>query len=292
MEKAANKLYDALWRLYQRPDRPVPWANGGNLPWDDPAFSERMLREHLDQTHGAASRVDQERAAQIPWLINHLSLQPGMHLLDVTCGPGLYAVAFAQNQIQVTGIDFAPAAVNHARRLARETGVSDICQFIQHDVRTFNFPSAEFEAATVLYGQLAVMTKSEALNLIKNVYRALKPGGTLILELLNSERIDKSESSWWFTDDRGLWGDTPFLCLGERQWHDAEQISIERYHVFHLDNGKVDEVILCDQLYTVDDMKEMLQAAGFRDICHFLQWDNLPLYDAVEWVVYKGVKKS
>ncbi len=291
MEKPANKLYDALWRLFQRPDHPVPWAYGGNLPWDDPAFSERMLREHLDQTHGAASRVDQERAAQIPWLINHLSLQPGMHLLDVTCGPGLYAVAFAQNQIQVTGVDFAPAAVRHARRLAQEAGVSDICQFIEHDVRTFDFPSDEFEAATILYGQLAVMTKSEALDLIKNVYRALKPGGTFILELLNPERIDKSESTWWFTDDRGLWGDSPFLCLGERQWRAEDQISIERYHVFHLEEGEVDEIILCDQLYAVEDLKAMLHTAGFRDVCHFSQWDNLPLNDAAEWLVYKGVKK-
>jgi len=26
------------------------------FPWDDPAFSERMLKEHLNQSHGAASR--------------------------------------------------------------------------------------------------------------------------------------------------------------------------------------------------------------------------------------------
>jgi cyclopropane fatty-acyl-phospholipid synthase-like methyltransferase len=54
-----------------------------------------MLREHLDESHGAASRVAKERELQIEWLWAKLGLQPGMRLLDITCGPGLYAVAFA-----------------------------------------------------------------------------------------------------------------------------------------------------------------------------------------------------
>ena len=58
MSEQRQAFVNALWRLYNRPNQPTPWAYGGNLPWDDPAFSERMLREHLDQTHGAASRVD------------------------------------------------------------------------------------------------------------------------------------------------------------------------------------------------------------------------------------------
>jgi len=33
---------------------PEPWAE--KIPWDDPAFSERMLKEHLSQEHDAASR--------------------------------------------------------------------------------------------------------------------------------------------------------------------------------------------------------------------------------------------
>lgn len=35
---------------------PAPWAEGDNIPWDEPTFSERMLREHLSQHHEMASR--------------------------------------------------------------------------------------------------------------------------------------------------------------------------------------------------------------------------------------------
>ena len=56
IEPSAAHLAEALWQIYQRSQPPVPWRDGNNLPWDDPAFSERMLKEHLDQSHGAASR--------------------------------------------------------------------------------------------------------------------------------------------------------------------------------------------------------------------------------------------
>ena len=85
----------ALRHLYDRPQPPVPWRHGGNLPWDDPAFSERMLQEHLDQSHGAASRRLPEIRGQVQVMWDWLGLDPGARLLDVTCGPGLYAAEFA-----------------------------------------------------------------------------------------------------------------------------------------------------------------------------------------------------
>ena len=101
----------ALWRIYRRSQPAVPWRDGVNLPWDDPLFSERMLREHLDQSHGAASRQQPELLRQVDWLWEHLDLQPGCRILDITCGPGLYAVELARRGARITGIDFSPASI-------------------------------------------------------------------------------------------------------------------------------------------------------------------------------------
>ena len=113
-----------MWRIFHRPERPRPWQNGGNLPWDDPEFSARMLREHLDQSHGAASRKAQERAAAAGLAVGKMGWRRDAHVLDVTCGPGLYAVALAGRGCQVTGIDFGPAAIAYARELAAAQGVA------------------------------------------------------------------------------------------------------------------------------------------------------------------------
>ncbi len=140
MSELEQRFSDILWRLYHRPDPPQPWVDDGNLPWNDPAFSQRMLREHLDQSHGAASRVTSERELMIKWLYQKLGLEQGAALLDITCGPGLYAVDFAQRGCQVTGIDFVPAAIAYAREIwPCSMALLADCISLQRDVRSSRF---------------------------------------------------------------------------------------------------------------------------------------------------------
>ncbi|MCB0064149.1 MAG: methyltransferase domain-containing protein [Caldilineaceae bacterium] len=286
----AQKLLAALWEIYRRPQRPEPWTFGGNLPWDEPAFSERMLREHLDQAHGAASRVTEERQLQLDWIWSTVKLQAGMAVCDLTCGPGLYAVELAKRGCTVTGVDFGPAAVAYARQLATAAGVHERCTILQEDIRSVTLPPATFDVVLLIYGQLAVFTKAEAQALIEKAASLLKPGGTFVIELLNQDRVDKTSSNWWFTDDRGLWGDTPFLHLGERFWDDEQEIAYERFHILHLESGEYTEVHLCDQSYAVTTMQTMIREAGFTHVDVYPRWGGLPLYDADEWIVYVGRK--
>ena len=76
MHTEPNTLTRALWRIYNRPDPSPLWQGGGNLPWNDPAFSARMLREHLDESHRA-------------WAARHRRrLQPSIHRLCSPTGRG------------------------------------------------------------------------------------------------------------------------------------------------------------------------------------------------------------
>jgi len=283
-------LHDALWRIYRRVERPAAWTNEGNLPWNDPAFSKRMLTEHLDETHSAASRTMAERTQQIDWLWNKLTLGVNAHLLDITCGPGLYATALAQKGCTVTGIDFGPAAIEHAQKLARHQGVSMRCHFLEEDIRKMLLPSAKYDAAIFLYGQLAVLPREQAKIVLQKIARSLKTGSKLCIELLNPQHVDKSDSSWWFTDDTGLWGDKPFLHLGERFWDEGERCSTERYTILQLETGLQKVIHLSDQMYSTDEIIVLLKEVGFSKIDLYAQWDTLALYDAEEWNVFVATK--
>jgi len=285
-----RSLANALWRLYRRPERPIPWAFGGNLPWNDPAFSERMLHEHLDESHGAASRQETERKLVVEWLWSKLDLAPGARVLDVTCGPGLYAVALAERGCQMTGVDFGPASIAYARRLAEERNVLKRCHFVEADVRQMPFEKDQFDEALFLYGQLSVFTVDETSALLRKIASYLRPGGRLVVELLAPDRLDKKDGSWWFTDDKGLWGDEPFLHLGERFWLEEEQIVVERFYTLDLESGTMEEVILCDQSYAASAMVQLMRSAGFSTVDVLPAWDGLKLYDAPEWIIYVARK--
>ena len=285
-----EQIADALWRIYRRPEHPAAWENGGNLPWNDPDFSKRMLREHLDESHGAASRRSAERALQVDWLWEKLRLAPGSRVLDMTCGPGLYSVALAQRGCQVTGVDFSPASIAYAREQAAAAGVDDACTFIESDVRAFMPEAGAYDAALFIYGQLAVFSREDADALLQTVATALRPGGRACVELLDQERIDKKQSTWWYTDDSGLWGEAPFLHLGERQWDAEAAMSLERFYVIHLETGVFDEVLLCDQSYAAQDMVAKMERAGLAGADIYPAWDGLALKDAQEWVVFVASK--
>lgn len=288
----SNKLNpsfnDLLWKIYRRPERPL--LQGSDFPWNDPVFSERVLREHLDESHGAASRTAKERMLQIDWLWQKLDLFPEANLLDVTCGPGLYAVEFARRACQVTGIDFSPASIAYANKLAARQAVLSQCTFIEQDVRQMKPAEGSFDAAIFMYEQLAVFKQEDAQQLLNTIAEALKPGGRLAVELLHQDWADKADSSWWFTDDKGLWGASPFLHMGERIWNEEDQSSVERYHIIYLESGEMAEFSIFDQTYAIDTMIDMMKQAGFKTVDAYQSWDDLPLYDADEWVVYVAGK--
>jgi len=302
----AARLAEALWQIYQR-QPPVPWQERDNLPWDEPAFSERMLREHLDQSHGAASRRFPELRAQVQRMLEWLRLPPGAHLLDVTCGPGLYAAEFARAGLVVTGVDFSPASI----RYAREHCAGLPCEFIQGDVRQLDFsklaqsgpafdPAASdaaafdtaafdagaFDAAIYIYGQFTVLRPAESRDLLRRIQEALKPGAPILLEVLDYRHFDKTNSNWWYTDNSGLWGDSPYLSLGERVFDAEQQASVERYYILNLETGELQTYGLADQAYTVTQMKKMLKDAAFEQVTLHRSWDGLALKDAGEWNVY------
>jgi SAM-dependent methyltransferase len=261
-----------------------------------------MLREHLDQSHGAASRRREEILRQVDWLWHKLSLREGSRVLDVTCGPGLYALELARRGCVVHGVDFSPASIHYARQLAADAGLAERCTFELGDVRAMPVPADGFDAALFLYGQLAVFSPAEAADLLRRCAHALRPpagrpgvaaetpGGRLAVELLDFDRIDKTDGTWWFTDDSGLWGDHPFLHLGERHWYPEQQLSLEQYHVLNLETGELQEHALTDQAYPIPAMLAMLCGAGFGRIAAYPAWDGLDLYDAPEWLLYLAEK--
>jgi len=283
---AAN-VRAALAMLRQRRVPAVPWVDGENLHWGEPAFSQRMLREHLDQTHAAASRPRDEILIHVDGLEQELRLSYGDRILDVTCGPGLYCHELARRGYRVIGVDFAPAAIGYAREKAAEEGLN--CTFVQQDVRQMDFHE-EFEAAILLYGQLNAFTKGNAADLLRRVTKALVPGGCFIAEVHNMEYIDKEQYTDWEVSESSLFGDYPQLCLHEQFWSEEEQAALDRYYVLNLETGEMEEYAVCEQGYTLEGYRALLARADLKVKQVYGGWDGHPASEADEWFILSSEK--
>ena len=82
--------------------------------------------------------------------------------------------------------------------------------------------------------------------------------------MLADDKFDKQDSTWWYTDRGGLWGDFPYLHLGERRWDPEQRAAVERFHILNLETGEMQTYGLADQAYTVEMMTAMLPRTATR----------------------------
>ena len=251
--------------LINRNPNPEPWSEGDNIPWSDPDFSVRMLKEHLSQEHDAASRRFENIDKHVQWI--HQSLLSGKpsRILDLCCGPGLYANRLAKLGHECVGIDYSPASIAYAKTQATEAKAS--CQYHHSDVRQASFGSS-FDFATLIFGELNVFKREDAKSILNKAHAALNGSGTLLLEPHDLEAVKEigSEKRSWYSADKGLFSDKPHICMKENFWDETLKTSTTRYHIIDASTKSVSQYSSSMQAYTKDEYLALLTQCGFSGI--------------------------
>jgi SAM-dependent methyltransferase len=255
------QLIDLIWR----DPAPIPWSEGEKIPWDDPAFSERMLAWHLSASTDAASRRPETIDAQVAWIHHeHLQDQPA-RILDLGCGPGLYTQRLAAIGHDVTGIDFAPASISYAREQSDASGFP--ARYIQGDIRTAEY-GEDFDLVLLTYGEFNVFRPHDAGLILRKALAALVTGGRIILEPQTLEAVRRSGQATphWTTYPQGLFSAHPHLLLTEAFWDADLLVATERYYVVETGEAPIRRYASSTQAYNHFHVRMMLREAGFSDI--------------------------
>jgi 2-polyprenyl-3-methyl-5-hydroxy-6-metoxy-1,4-benzoquinol methylase len=113
------------------------------------------------------------------FLAAHADLfKPGQRALCVADGEGRNSVWLAEQGLEVTAFDFAPAALDKARRLAAGRGVR--VRYELATVEDWRWPAAEFDVVVAIFIQFVVPAARRVL--FERMSAALRPGGLLLLE--------------------------------------------------------------------------------------------------------------
>lgn len=259
-----EKLIDII----QRNPKPAPWSEGDNIPWNDPAFSERMLKEHLTQEHDAASRRFEKIDRHIAWINGEvLQNQPG-NLLDLACGPGLYAGRLARLGHEITGIDYSPASIAYAQDVAQKENLA--CKYIHADLREADFGD-NYDAAMLIYGELNIFRPTDIRQILRKAHTALRTNGILILEPHTFEIVQTmgQAAPSWHSASSGLFSDEPYLVLEDHYWDNNQQTTTRRIYVIDANSGNVIRYAQTFQAYTQTDYQNLLFECGFDAINFF-----------------------
>jgi SAM-dependent methyltransferase len=251
--------------IIRRQRVPKPWAEGEKIPWNDPAFSRRMLREHLSQAHDAASRRFELIDTHVDWIHHQILRGNPSRILDLGCGPGLYTQRLTRLGHRCIGIDFSPASIAYAQEQAVEAGLE--CTYILQDVRTADYGDA-YGLVMFVFGEFNVFRPGEARDILEKAWRALVPNGFLLLEPHAFETVVKmgEQPTSWYTAETGLFSEQPHLYLQENFWDTEYKVAITRYYIIDAATGEVACHSSSTQAYTDQEYRSLLAECGFGGV--------------------------
>lgn len=138
-------------------------------------------REILDQftrqavPFSTATSIRDEAALRL--VVEFAGAGPEDTVLDVACGPGLLACAFARLVRHATGIDLTPAMLDRARALQAELGLTNLT-WRQGDVLPLPWPPASFSVVT---SRFAFHHFLDPLAVLREMARVCRPGGRVVV---------------------------------------------------------------------------------------------------------------
>lgn len=268
MHYLSSKMNHLMDRLTELTVRPRLFELGESEFWNDPHISKGMLAAHLDPTHDAASRRPEMIDRTVKHLLDSGVLRPGMRLLDLGCGPGLYAERFCRAGIQVTGIDIAERSIEHAKKHA--SGLRLDIEYRCMDFFDMDY-TEEFDAVIQIYGELCVFSDEQRDKLLKLIHRALKPGGVFAFDVTTrTHRMNTGLKNRWYFSQGGFWYPEEHLVLERGFDYPEEGVWLDQYIVISDEGVRVYRNWFRD--YSRESISKILADAGFS-IKHV--WNDL-----------------
>ena len=256
MEEAPLEFHRIIAQLIELRKKPEPFTPGEPLFWDDPHISSQMLEVHLNPDIDAASRRSETIDRSVRWLIDSLGLNPDDTVLDLGCGPGLYASRLARAGMHVTGADYSHRSIEYATKYAQENNLSVTYRYQNYlELSDEN----QYDAALLIYGDFCPLNPEQRARLLQNVYRALKPGGKFVLDVTTREcRRRYGNRNRWQAVQSGFWKPGPHLVL-EDGFEYPDSVWLDQFIVLEPD-GKLSVYRNWFQDYTPESITaELLQ---------------------------------
>ena len=253
MDKIVSQLID----LQQKP---APFTAGEPLFWNDPHISEQMLDVHLNPDIDTASRKSETIDRSVKWMLETLGLKTGASLVDLGCGPGLYATRFARAGFRVTGVDYSRRSIEYATDYAKENCLDIVYRYENYlDLKDENL----YDAAFLIYGDFCPLNPEQRKTLLQNIQRALKPNAKFVLDVTTREcRRKHGNKNHWYAAQSGFWKPGPHLVLEEGFDYPEQSLWLDQYTVIETD-GKITVYRNWFQDYTPEMITEELSQSDF-----------------------------
>ncbi|MDQ3036559.1 MAG: class I SAM-dependent methyltransferase, partial [Myxococcota bacterium] len=193
-------------------------------------------------------------ARQCDFLETRLALKQGGTILDIGCGLGLHAIELTRRGYLVVGLDLSLPMLSRAADEAQDQGFR--INFLHADMREMNFDGA-FDAVMCIGTTYGYFDDDANRALVERLYRALKPKGKLLLEVVNRDFVVRNQPNLvWFE------GDGCVVMEETKANYISSRLEVKRTVI--LDDGRQRDNAYSVRLYALHELGQVLHQRGFR----------------------------
>ncbi|WP_207753612.1 class I SAM-dependent methyltransferase [Clostridium paridis] len=239
--------------------RPKLFEKGTGNIWTEPYISTQMLKAHLDYKSDRASRNIEKVKKTVTFLKE--TTNKGEGILDLGCGPGLYAEEFCRNGYKVTGIDFSSNSINYAKESANKQGLN--IEYRCEDMFNINY-NEKYDTVIQVFGEVNTFSDENRNKLFDKVKNALKPGGLFIFDVSTPvHRRKNGLNKNWYVSDCGFWRGEAHIVF-EEGFEYSDNIWLDQFIV--IDNEEIKVYRNWFHEYTLNTIKEIVLENGFSKV--------------------------
>lgn len=193
--------------------------------------------------------------AEVDFLIERANLKSAANVLDLMCGYGRHALAFANKGIRVTAVDILPDYINEVKSKAESEKLPVTA--VLGDVLNYE-PTEMFDLVICLGNNLSFFDREETETLFSIIARHTKPKGLFIANSWTmAEIVYKNFTPRTWSEVSGI----KYLA-DSRMLFNPTRIEIDLTMI--ADNGQQENKKAVDYVYSLNEVQHALTESGFR----------------------------
>ncbi len=184
--------------------KPEAFASSTAPFWNDEHISKNMLAAHLHPDWDAATRKMETVEKTVQYIHSIASKLQGKKILDLGCGPGIYAEKFYELGYNVTGVDISERSINYAIENAKKYNY-DI-KYILSDYTTLK-SKEKYDIILMIFCDYGVLSPDNRKKVLEYVYESLSDNGLFIFDVFTpNDKLGREETSNYYVCKNGGFG--------------------------------------------------------------------------------------
>lgn len=185
------------------------------------------------------------------------------NILELACGTGNLTIPLTKKNYDIAGIDISEEMLGVAREKAEKEGVELV--LLQQDIAELDFDITNLDCVLCACDGFNYITYDEDLeNVFKKTYELLKENGLFIFDISSFYKLSSVLGNNMYGENRE---DIAYMW---QNYFDDEENLVEMELAFFVkdEDGRFErfEEVHQQRAYTEEEILDMLQSVGFKDI--------------------------